>query len=253
MSEKKVSFLYRIIVFLVRLFSPKFRLLGTGNIPDEPCILVGNHSQMYGPIACEIYPPVRRCTWCAGEMMHRKEVPAYAYKDFWSFKPKYVRWFYKILSYVITPLCVCVFNNAECVPVYRDSRIITTFRESLKKLAEGCSLVIFPEYNRKYNNIIYDFHDKFIDLARFYYKKTGIALSFVPMYIAPNLKTVFYGKPIRFDPSAPIEAERQRIKDYLMREITNIAVGLPEHTVVPYRNIRKKDYPKNNPLEVYDI
>ena len=72
MSEKKVSFLYRIIVFLVRLFSPKFRLLGTGNIPDEPCILVGNHSQMYGPIACEIYPPVRRCTWCAREMMHRK-------------------------------------------------------------------------------------------------------------------------------------------------------------------------------------
>ena len=113
--------------------------------------------------------------------------------------------------------------------------------------------MIFPEYNRKYNNIIYDFQDKFIDLARFYYKKTGNALSFVPMYIAPNLKTVFYGKPIRFDPSAPIEAERQRIKDYLMREITNIAVGLPEHTVVPYRNIRKKDYPKNTPLEVTDI
>ena len=253
MEEKKVSFLYKIIKFLVRLFSPHFQFFGTENIPDETCILVGNHSQMYGPIACEIYPPVRRCTWCAGEMMHLKEVPAYAFRDFWSFKPKSVRWFFRLASYVIAPLCVCVFNNAECIPVYRDNRIITTFRKSLQKLSEGCSLVIFPEYNRKYNNIIYDFQDKFIDLARFYYKKTGTALCFVPMYIAPELKAVTCGEPIRFDPSAPIDAERQRIKKHLMCAITNLALGLPEHTVIPYRNIRKKDYPKSVPLEVYDI
>ena len=30
-----------------------------------------------------------------------------------------------------------------------------------------------------------------------------------------------------------------------------MAAELPEHTVVPYRNIRKRDYPKNKPIEVY--
>jgi len=34
-----------------------------------------------------------------------------------------------------------------------------------------------------------------------------------------------------------------------MREITEIAVSLPEHTVVPYRNIPKKLYPSNIPKE----
>ena len=38
-----------------------------------------------------------------------------------------------------------------------------------------------------------------------------------------------------------------------MDEITAIAESLPEHTVVPYRNIPKKDYPTNRPKEyVYE-
>ena len=39
--------------------------------------------------------------------------------------------------------------------------------------------------------------------------------------------------------------------DALMDDITRMAVSLPEHTVVPYPNIPKKDYPKNIPLEVF--
>ena len=37
----------------------------------------------------------------------------------------------------------------------------------------------------------------------------------------------------------------------LMDEITAMAVSLPEHTVVPYTNVPKKQYPKNIPLEVW--
>ena len=33
--------------------------------------------------------------------------------------------------------------------------------------------------------------------------------------------------------------------------ITRLACSLPEHTVVPYRNIPKRLYPKNIPYEVY--
>jgi hypothetical protein len=36
-----------------------------------------------------------------------------------------------------------------------------------------------------------------------------------------------------------------------MDSITALATELPLHTVIPYRNIRKRDYPKNKPLEVY--
>lgn len=243
--------LYKVIKTLVRVFYPKMEVVGVENLPEEPVIVVGNHTQMNGPIACELYFPGKRYIWCAGQMMHLKEVPEYAFQDFWSQKPKWSLWFYKLLSYLIAPLSVCVFNNAGTIPVYRDVRLKTTFKLSLEKLQDGASMIIFPEHGEPYNNILYTFQDKFIDLARLYYKKAGIALSFVPLYIAPALKKMYIGKPIRFCADAPIQEERKRICDYLMAEITDIAQSLPEHTVVPYRNIPKKFYPSNLPQEAH--
>lgn len=250
-DEKKTSLMYKIIRWLVWTFSPKYEIRGMENLPEGACVIVGNHSQMYGPIAGELHTPGKHDVWCAGEMMHWEEVADYAFQDFWSGKPKSVRWFFRLLSYLITPLSVCVFNNAHTIAVYHDARLKNTFRESMEHLEQGSRLVIFPEHYDEYNNIVHDFQDKFIDLARFYYKKTGVELEFVPMYLTPRLKLMIYGKPIRFRAAAGIREERKRICRELMEEITRIATELPEHTVVPYPNIPKKDYPKNIPLEVY--
>ena len=65
------------------------------------------------------------------------------------------------------------------------------------------------------------------------------------MYIAPALKSAYLGEAITFDPTAKIDDERERIAVYLKEEITRIAKNLPEHTVVPYRNIPKRQWPKN--------
>ena len=130
-KKKRISFLYKIIKALVRLFYGKTQVEGAAALPDEPCIVVGNHCQMNGPIAVELDFPGTHCTWCAGEMMHWKEVSAYAFRDFWSAKPRAVHWLYRIASWLITPLAVCVFNNANCIGVYRDTRIISTFRETV--------------------------------------------------------------------------------------------------------------------------
>ena len=43
-----------------------------------------------------------------------------------------------------------------------------------------------------------------------------------------------------------------RANPALLDSITDMAVSLPEHTVVPYPNVSKKHYRKNIPLEVYD-
>jgi len=242
-------FLFKIIRYSVSVFYPKMEVVNTENLPDEPCIVVGNHSQLHGPIACELYLSDNFYTWCAWRMMKLKEVPAYAYKDFWSQKPKWQRVFFKIASYIIAPLSVVVFNSARTIAVYRDNHVLSTFRETIFKLQDGKSIVIFPEHDKKYNNIVYDFQEGFVDVARLYYKRTGRELSFVPLYIAPNLRKMYFGKPVVFSPDAPAEEERRRICDYLMGEITNIACNLPEHIVVPYRNIPKHLYPKNTQKE----
>lgn len=252
MTEKKPSVSFRIIKWLIKVFYPKTQVEGAENLTGEPVIIVGNHCQMNGPIVGELYVPGNPYIWCAGEMMHRKEVPEYAFRDFWSQKPKWTHPFYKLLAYIVTPLSVCIFNNARTIGVYHDTRILSTFKNTVKQLQEGKSVVIFPEHDVKHNHIVYDFQDKFIDIAKLYYKKTGKELSFVPMYIAPKLKKLYLGKPVQFSATAPMAAERGRIRTYLMEEITAIAQALPEHTVVPYRNIPKKDYPSNIPKERTD-
>ena len=120
-----------------------------------------------------------------------------------------------------------------------------TFKETLKRLGEGSDIVIFPEHDIKHNHIVYDFQEGFVDIAKFYYKRYGKEIKFVPMYIAPNLKQMHIGKAISYNANEEISEERKRICACLMDEITNIAISLPWHTVVPYRNIPKKYYPSN--------
>lgn len=249
MGGRKISPLYRLIKAAVQAVYPKIKVVGEENLPPEPVVYVGNHSQMNGPIACELYTPGEHYIWCAGQMMDKKEVPAYAYQDFWSEKPKAVRWFYKLLSYIIAPLSQLVFTNANTIGVYHDAKIITTFKKTVTALQEGASVVIFPEHHVPRNNIICEFQDRFIDVAKLYYKRTGKALAFVPQYLAPSLKTMYLGKPIRFQPDAPLEEERRRICEYLMEQVTEMAQALPRHIVVPYPNMPKKQYPCNIPQE----
>lgn len=250
-EDKKTSLFYRFIRFWVKFFSPKYEMTGLENLPEGGCVIVGNHCHIYGPVAAELYTPGRHYIWCAGEMMHKEEVADYAYRDFWSNKPGWNRWFFRILSYLITPLAVCIFNNAHTIGVYHDARVFNTFRETEELLEGNYRIVIFPEHNVRYNNIVYEFQDKFTDLARTYKKKTGRDLAFVPAYLAPRLKSVTFGTPCRFDMELPANEARHRLSLELMESITDMALALPEHTVIPYPNMSSAYYPKSRPVEYY--
>ena len=106
-------------------------------------------------------------------------------------------------------------------------------------------MVVFPECYEPYSNICNSFQENFVEIAKLYYKRTGKVLQFVPMYIAPNLKTMYIEKPVCFTPDVPITEEKHRICQYLMAAITEKGRSLPLHTVVPYPNIPKRDYPRN--------
>lgn len=248
MDTKKTSLLFKVIKKTIRLFYGKMEIEGVENLPKENSIIVANHSQMNGPIAGELFMQDNCFIWCAGQMMDLKEVPKYAFSDFWSQKPKWTHPFYRILSYLIAPFAVCIFNNARTIAVHRDMRIMSTFKESIKMLMNHRNILIFPEKDEKHNNILYKFQENFVDVAKLYHKKTGIELAFVPMYIAPKLKTMYIGKGICYNSNNSAEEERKRICTYLSDEITDIARKLPEHIVVPYRNIPKKYYLTNKDI-----
>lgn len=248
MRKKKTSVIYKILKFFVRIFYGKMEVVGMKNLPKKNTIIVANHCQLNGPIAGELFMPDNCFIWCAGQMMKLKEVPDYAFMDFWSQKPKWTHPIYKMISYLIAPLSVCIFNNARTIAVYRDMRIKSTFKDTMQMLKDGANILIFPERDEKYNNILYKFHENFIDIAKLYYKKTGIELTFVPMYIAPKMHKMYIGKGISYNAESNIEEERKRISKYISDEITEIARKLPSHIVVPYRNIPKKYYLTNKDI-----
>ena len=249
MGERAAERTYRVIKGALNRIYPKIRLEGLEKFPDEAVIFVGNHCQAHGPLVGELRLPFPRKTWCAEEMMTRDEVAAYAYRDFWAWKPAWTHPFYKLLSHMIVPLAVILFNHAETIPVYRDNRVLSTFRTTVQTLEAGTSVLIFPEYDRHCNRILDDFQDRFIDLAKLYHRRSGKALAFVPVYICPVLHRVCFGEAVRFDPTAPMDAERERIKAELIARITALAEALPRHRVVPYRPQPKKNWPYNRPKE----
>ena len=246
----KISYwVFRAVRGLVWLFYPKTAIEGLEHLPEGGCVIVGNHAQMNGPIIAELYVPGDREIWCSAEMMHVKEVPGYAFRDFWSAKPASVRWFYRLLSYAIAPLSAAVFNNARCIAVYRDMRAVNTLKQSVKRLSEGARIVIFPEHGERHNGIVWEFRDGFVSLARLYRAKTGRDLVFVPMYTAPALRKAILGEGVTCDPSADPARERARVCEELMDRVTRIALSQKRHRVVPYPNMPRRDYPYNRPEE----
>lgn len=245
LMHRLANALFTIIKKAVWLCYPKMQVIGAEQIPNEAVILVGNHAQMNGPIVSELYLPNAPYAWCAAQMMSLREVPSYAYRDFWSRKPRWSRPFYKLLSYLIAPVSILIFRHARTIPVYRDHRTLVTFRETIKTLQSGNSIVIFPEHDVPHNHVVAAFQSHFVDVAKLYHKRTGRELVFVPFYIAPSLRQIHVGNPIRFSASAPLEQERERICRHLIDTITETAVSLPKHRITPYRNIPKRHYPVN--------
>ena len=247
-NPQRLAPAYRMLRWLVWLFSPKYELRGTEHLPEGPCVIVGNHCQMNGPIAAELYTPGTHKTWCIAEMMTKGEVAEYAFNDFWSGKPARSRWFFRLLSRCIEPLALLIFTNAETIPTYRGSLAYKTFRQSMQALGEGRRVVIFPECYTERNNIVHEFQRNFVDLARLWCRKSGQAITFVPQYLSPKLGVLQYGEGVTFNPDVPLDEERERICNLLMDRVTAMALALPEHTVIPYPNIPPRNFPKSRPL-----
>lgn len=248
-KRRKSKRIFRMFLKAVKLIYPKNEVLGIENLPKEPCIIVANHAQIYGPVTGILYLPNNCWFWGEGELMSLKTASKYAYKDFWSKKPKYIRWLYKLLSYIAGPVLYYIFHNVNMIGVYHDKRLMSTLKETRRALEKGGNIVIFPECYTKHNHIVYEFQGGFVDVARMHFQKTGKELSFVPVYFAPKLKKVLIGKPTKYNADGVRTQERDRICNYLMDEITDMAESLPLHTVVPYPNISKSEYPKSRQSE----
>lgn len=228
MKEKK-PLMFRFTSWWV---SKVYRGYNKLELSEDNGVYVSNHCLYHGPLYYQLYFPKPKKIWVIYAMCNRKEAIDYSYEEFLHLKKP--RWFFILISRIIARLLSFFIIHAETIPVYKDLRISSTLKESVRALKNNENLVIMPECHQEYNEVLHEFQKNYIELARLYYKMTKKRLKFYPTYLAPKIRKICVGEPIEFNPEAEIEFEKTRINQYLKDEITKMYFELPRHKVVLY-------------------
>ena len=196
--------------------------------PDNPVVFLGNHAEIYGPIASALCFPVPVRFWVISKMMFKKkDVRAYLYENTFSKKtylPIFVR---KLLAWYLGWLSVNVMNALRAIAVYRDSpmKLRQTLRESVEALEQGENLMIFPEHPEgKYvKGGISELSPGFVMLAEAWWKKTGKKMRMMPVFANREKRTFTFGEEIVYEPENGYAAEQERILEEAYLRLTELS------------------------------
>lgn len=201
---------------------------------DEYRVIVSNHCQIYGPVAYCLSLSRKMRIWGTHEMLYIKEFPDYAMKDFFpnTKHPKLLRFVCKILAPLVTWVC----RGAPFIPVYRDTRIMTTLHKSLESLEDGKMVVILAEEPRRYDKYVNELNEGFVNLATYVYRQSGREIIFHPAYVAPKLGRIVIGEGIKYFPEMENNNQKRELVLRIRDEISRLGASLPEHEVINFHD-----------------
>lgn len=216
--RKKENIVTAIVIGILRPFN-RHTMVNLDHIhqdQDNPLVFLGNHAEIYGPIASALCFPVPVRFWVISHMMFRKQdVRKYLYENTFSkktFLPVFVR---KLLAHILGWLSVNIMSSLRAIAVYRDStmKLRQTLRESVEALQDGDNLMIFPEHPEgKYvKNGISELSPGFLMLAEAWWKKSGKKLRIMPVYANRDKRTFTFGEEIQYNPENGYASEQERI------------------------------------------
>lgn len=227
---------HRITQFIravISFFTPKYTSMGRENIPECACVFVSNHARAIGPIVMCTRLNRDMRPWVHADVCFKETFKNYAIADFW---PR-AKGIGKALAYIVAHLLKgpvpYIFSGMQAIPVYRDQRVIITFKKSVQTLREGLDIVLFPEKDGEFSQYVNPIDSGFIDLGAMFKKQEG--LQFVPVYICPKLKTICFNEPVRYDSALSVEQNRETIGEEILKRIDALANSLPPHNATTYR------------------
>lgn len=223
MVKKRHPF-FRFFWTLFWLGFPKHKVFGLESIPkDRPAVYVCNHAGAYGPIVMVMSFNRRFRPWVLAETCSIKTIRNVFAREFLKAETRTGKFFMGIIGAIIAPLAIMVLRAVEAIPVYPDTRLVTTFNQSVQSLKSGINLVIFPENDETFSEFTKNFNTGFVHVARKYYKETGKRLEFYPVYASMKYRTVKIGMPTIFDPEDDFDLQKERVAKYLRDAVTRIA------------------------------
>lgn len=229
---------YKIMRGISRVAFPRAETVYEVQPGDEPAVFVCNHAAIRGPVMITLHFKRRHRAWAVSNTYDRKRAYSYAYHDVLMgecYRRKGIR---RLLARVIAVMLPALVRCSDTIPVYHDRDIMKTFKQSVRTLEDGCDLVIFAESPARWSEYVCELQEGFVDLGRFWYRRSGKRLRFFPVYVEKKNAVISVGTPISYDPQEPIESQRERIAVYLRDNIDRLARQLPPHKPVPFLSPR---------------
>lgn len=210
--------LFNVLSRIARPFLPVKDITYAEPLGEEPVIFLANHLGALGPMYMSITLPLRDnvAIWCNEGMMDEKLIVDYVRHDWWWRPESRLAPFYSAtLPYIARAIVPRVLRSAPTIPVYRDARVMTTMRASLKALREGKHVVIFPELPDGFGSHAETLQMGWLNLTAMYLRATGKRIRLVPVHIDQKARVFRVGKGITVDPDVPLKEQESAIERYL--------------------------------------
>lgn len=111
--------------------------------------------------------------------------------------------------------------------------LMSTFTESTKALVEGDNILLFPEKPRELNLLdegenfdsdkLRSFYTGFAHLGKMYYKQTGKALLFYPLYTSKEDRAFAIGEAVAYDPGLDSRESKRVLADELFKRMEKLS------------------------------
>jgi hypothetical protein len=232
--KKRKTLYYYLLYIIAKIRYRKTKIEYKEEI-KEPSIFVVNHARIDGPTMMYLYFKRLAYFWVIHCALDEKLALNYAYHDVLLGDIRRHKGFYNFLAKRIAKsLPKLMKNSANCIPVYHDYRIKDTLNETIEALMNGYNAVIFAESPIDYSKYIANLQTGFVSIGNLYYRKTGKIINFYPVYVSQKRKRILIGKPIEYNNENNLKEERNIINDYLVKNITDLALSLKKHKPITF-------------------
>ena len=205
---------YRVLRFILWLFTPKMKTEWEVPFDGEPCVFCPNHARAWGPIDMCVHFELRdqSHTWYNAGIIDRKGLPAYVRNDnWWNPKSKLAFFYNATIPYIVSWILPPVIRSTPGIPVYYDEHVIKTFKDSVEVLKQGEHLVIFAQYPDGYQHHASELSKGFLLIAPMAYRRLGIRLKFYPVHVDQKKRTIRVMKPVEYDPDRKHEEQEAEL------------------------------------------
>ncbi|MDD2459402.1 MAG: hypothetical protein PHQ83_12940 [Eubacteriales bacterium] len=203
MAQNRTGALFSICRAIVRWRYP-YRFALPAQRP-EPAVYVVHHQNLKGPLLSMAWFPVAVRPWVLNVFFSQRACFDQYYHYTFTQRLKIPKVLAAILAWPLSFIIAGVMHSMLAIPVHRETAaVITTFRESLAALSAGESLLLAPDIDYADDRTeVGDLYDGFLDLERFYHRKTGHHLPFIPMQINHQNRQIVCGEPLYCPDSIP--------------------------------------------------